>query len=53
VPDVTSVGATFAGEGVVQTRKEWGKRGLGLFVGVSFNVAEFLRVKNALTPAKP
>jgi hypothetical protein len=52
VPDVTSVGASFSGEGVVQTRKEWGKKGLGLFVGVSFNVAEFLRVKNALTPAK-
>jgi hypothetical protein len=52
VPDGTSVGASFSGEGVVKTRKEWGKKGLGLFVGVSFNVAEFLRVKNALTPAK-
>jgi hypothetical protein len=52
VPDGTSVDADFSGDGVVMTRKDWGKKGLGLFVGVSFNVAEFLRVKNAMTPAK-
>lgn len=52
VPDGTSVGASFSGDGAVKTRKDFGKKGLGLFVGVSFNVAEFLRVKNALTPAK-
>ena len=52
VPDGTAVGASFSGEGVLKTRKEWGKKGVGLFVGVSFNVAEFLRVTNAMTPAK-
>jgi hypothetical protein len=52
LPDGTSVGAGFTGEGEVKTRKDWGKKGLGLFVGVSCNVAEFLRVKNAITPQK-
>lgn len=52
VPDGTQVGATFEGDGEVKTRRDWDKRGFGLFVGVSFNVSDFLRVKNAASAKK-
>jgi hypothetical protein len=52
VPDGTQVGAAFEGDGEVKTRRDWDKRGLGLFIGVSFNVSDFLRVKNAASAKK-
>lgn len=52
VPKGLKVGDPFTGEGDVPTDPDWRKQGLGVFVGVAFNVAEFLRVKNLVTPPK-
>jgi len=46
-----SVDSPFVGDGAIPTKPDWRRKGLGLFVGVAFNVAEFARVKNAVTPA--
>jgi len=42
----------FTGDGDVPVEPDWRKEGLGFFMGVAFNVADFARVKAAAAPGK-